>query len=93
LLLRARLVPGRAGADTQVIVHVSFSQLRQLPGADEVADEWLRARLGEPGDPGAAYHPDGTMDARSAVVTYREDRIRIISVRRARDEEVRIYEI
>ena len=28
----------------------------------------------------------------SAVVTYREDRIRIISVRRARDEEVAIYE-
>lgn len=29
---------------------------------------------------------------RSAVVTYREDRIRIISVRRSRREEVEIYE-
>jgi uncharacterized DUF497 family protein len=29
----------------------------------------------------------------SAVVTYREDRIRIISVRRARDEEIRTYEV
>jgi uncharacterized DUF497 family protein len=29
----------------------------------------------------------------SAVVTYREDSIRIISVRRARDEEIRIYEV
>ena len=29
----------------------------------------------------------------SAVVTHRQDRIRIISVRRARDEEVRIYEV
>jgi uncharacterized protein len=29
----------------------------------------------------------------SAVVTYREDRIRIISVRRARDEEREIYEV
>lgn len=28
----------------------------------------------------------------SAVVTYREDRVRIISVRRARKEEVAIYE-
>lgn len=28
----------------------------------------------------------------SAVITYRGDRIRIISVRRARDEEVAIYE-
>ena len=55
LLIRARMVPGRAGADTQVIVHVPFSQLRQLPGSAEVEDEWLRARLGEPGDPGAAY--------------------------------------
>jgi uncharacterized protein len=29
----------------------------------------------------------------SAVMTYRQDRIRIISVRRARDEEVGIYEV
>jgi hypothetical protein len=29
----------------------------------------------------------------SAVETYREDRIRIISVRRARDEEIEIYEV
>jgi hypothetical protein len=29
----------------------------------------------------------------SAVVTYQEYRIRIISVRRARDEEIGIYEI
>ena len=29
----------------------------------------------------------------SAVVTYRQDRIRIISVRRARDEEIEIYEV
>ncbi len=28
----------------------------------------------------------------SAIVTYREDRIRIISVRRSREEEVRLYE-
>ena len=28
----------------------------------------------------------------SGVVTYREDRIRIISVRRSRDEEIEIYE-
>ena len=28
----------------------------------------------------------------SAVITYREDRIRIISVRRARPEEVKLYE-
>lgn len=55
LLICARMVPDRAGADTQVIVHVPFSQLRRMPGADEVEDEWLRARLGEPGDPGVAY--------------------------------------
>jgi uncharacterized protein len=29
----------------------------------------------------------------SAVVTYRQDRVRIISVRRARDEEIRVYEV
>ena len=55
LLLRARLVPDRAGADTQVIVHVPISQLRQMPGAAGLEDNWLRARLGELPDAGAAY--------------------------------------
>jgi hypothetical protein len=55
LLLRARMVPDRAGADTQVTVHIPISQLRQMPGAAELEDAWLRARLGEPRDPGTAY--------------------------------------
>jgi hypothetical protein len=49
LLLRARLVPARAGADTQAVVHIPLSQLRQLPGAQELEDAWIRARLGEDG--------------------------------------------
>jgi hypothetical protein len=64
LLLRARLAPGRAGADTQVTVHVPIGQLRQMPGAAELEDAWLRARLGEPADPGAAYLAG--QDARAA---------------------------
>jgi Domain of unknown function (DUF222) len=55
LLLRARLVPARAGAGTQVIAHIPIAQLRQMPGAAELEDAWLRARLGEHGDPGTAY--------------------------------------
>jgi hypothetical protein len=49
LLLRARLVPARAGADTQVIAHIPLSQLRAMPGAPELEDAWIRARLGEDG--------------------------------------------
>jgi hypothetical protein len=49
LLLRARLVPDRAGAGTQAIVHIPLSQLRQLPGAGDLEDAWIRARLGEDG--------------------------------------------
>jgi hypothetical protein len=49
LLLRARLVPARAGADTQAVVHIPLSQLRQLPGAQELEDAWIKARLGEDG--------------------------------------------
>ena len=49
LLLRARLVPARAGADTQVIAHIPLSQLRQMPGAGDLEDAWIRARLGEDG--------------------------------------------
>jgi hypothetical protein len=47
LLLRARLVPDRAGADTQAVVHIPLSALRQLPGAAGLEDAWLRARLGQ----------------------------------------------
>ena len=46
LLLRARLVPARAGADTQAIVHIPLSQLRQLPGAQDLEDAWIRPRPG-----------------------------------------------
>jgi hypothetical protein len=49
LLLRARLVPARAGADTQAVVHIPLSQLRRLPGAPELEDAWIRARLGTGG--------------------------------------------
>ena len=49
LLLRARLVPARAGADTQAVIHIPLSQLRQLPGAQELEDAWIRARAGQDG--------------------------------------------
>ena len=49
LLLRARLVPDRAGADTMVIAHIPLSQLRQMPGAGNLEDAWIRARTGEDG--------------------------------------------
>ena len=49
LLMRAKLVPDRAGADTQVIAHIPISQLRQMPGAAELEDAWINARLGEDG--------------------------------------------
>jgi hypothetical protein len=49
LLIRARMVPNRAGADTQAVVHVPISQLRDMPGAPELEEAWLKARLGEPG--------------------------------------------
>jgi len=49
ILLRARLVPDRAGADTQSVVHIPLSSLREMPGAPELEDAWIRARLGEDG--------------------------------------------
>ena len=49
LLLRAKLVPDRAGADTQVIAHIPLSQLRALPGAGDLEDAWIRAFTGEDG--------------------------------------------
>jgi len=49
LLIRAKMVPDRAGADTQVMVHTPLSQLRQEPGAPAIEDAYIRALLGEDG--------------------------------------------
>ncbi|HMD94673.1 MAG TPA: DUF222 domain-containing protein, partial [Trebonia sp.] len=49
LLIRARMVPDRAGADTQVIAHIAFSELRGMDGASAVEEAWIAARLGGPG--------------------------------------------
>src|SRR5215831_19435982 len=49
LLLRARMVPDRAGAGTQVIVHIPISRLRDMPGGSGLEDAWIRSRLGEDG--------------------------------------------
>jgi hypothetical protein len=49
LLIRAKMIPGRAGADTRVDVHIALSQLRQLPGASALEQAWLNTRTGEPG--------------------------------------------
>src|SRR5215475_10009342 len=46
LLIRARMVPDRAGADTQVMVHIALAQLREMPGASVIEDGWL---AGQPG--------------------------------------------
>jgi hypothetical protein len=49
LLLRARLTPDRVGSDTQVVAHIPLSQLRQMPGAQDLEEAWLHARLGDDG--------------------------------------------
>jgi Domain of unknown function (DUF222)/HNH endonuclease len=49
LLIRARMVPDRAGAGTQVIVHIPLPWLRSQPGASALEQAWLNARAGEPG--------------------------------------------
>src|SRR6516165_9419058 len=49
LLIRAKMVPGRAGSGTQAIVHIPLSQLRDMPGASGLEDAWIRGRLGEDG--------------------------------------------
>ena len=49
LLIRAKMVPDRAGADTRVDVHIGLRALRALPGASHVEETWLRARAGEHG--------------------------------------------
>jgi len=49
LLIRAKMIPGRAGADTQVTVCTSISQLRDMPGGSGIEEAFLHSRLGDPG--------------------------------------------
>ena len=49
LLIGAKMVPDRAGADTHVAVHAPLGQLRSIPGAPELEEAWLRGAAGEPG--------------------------------------------
>ena len=48
-MIAAKLLPGRAGAGTRAVVHIPLSELRQLPAAAGLEDQWLRARLGQAG--------------------------------------------
>ena len=49
LLIRAKMVPDRAGADTRVDVRIGLRDLLDMDGASVVEDTWLRARAGEHG--------------------------------------------
>ena len=49
LLIRAKMVPDRAGADTRVDVIIPLRDLLGLDGASAIEDTWLRARAGEHG--------------------------------------------
>jgi Domain of unknown function (DUF222) len=49
LLIRAKMVPDRAGADTTVITHAPLYWLRQMDKGSAVEQAWLNAGLGEPG--------------------------------------------
>jgi Domain of unknown function (DUF222) len=68
LLLRARLVPDRAGADTEAVIHIPLSQLRQLPGAQELEDAWVRAKVGEDGYLAGADAETAACDAQTVPV-------------------------
>jgi hypothetical protein len=48
-LIRAGMVPARAGQPTQVLVHLSLAQLRGTPGASAAEDAWAAARAAQPG--------------------------------------------
>jgi hypothetical protein len=49
LLIRAQMVPGRAGADTRVDAVISLAELLALPGAPQLTEAWLAALTGQHG--------------------------------------------
>ena len=48
-LIRAGMIPSRAGQPTQVLVHMTLEQLRGVPGAACAEDAWAAARAAQPG--------------------------------------------
>jgi hypothetical protein len=48
-LIRAGMVPGRAGQPAQVLVHMTLGQLRGLPGGSAAEGAWAAARASQPG--------------------------------------------
>ncbi len=48
-LIRAGMVPARAGQPTQILVHLTLGQLRGLPEASAAEDAWAAARASQPG--------------------------------------------
>jgi len=48
-LIRAGMLPGRAGQPTQAMVHMTLAQLRDLPGAPAAESAWAAARASQPG--------------------------------------------
>jgi hypothetical protein len=49
LLIGAKMVPDRAGSDTRTDIHIPFSELVNMPGAEALTEAWLRAKAGEHG--------------------------------------------
>jgi hypothetical protein len=47
LLIRADMIPGRAGSDTRVDAVISLRELLALPGAAPLTEAWLAVLAGE----------------------------------------------
>src|SRR5690348_11671560 len=48
-LIRAGMVPDRAGQPTQIMVHLTLAQVRGTPGASAAEGAWAAARATQPG--------------------------------------------
>src|SRR5215470_331979 len=48
-LIRAGMVPARAGQPTQIMVHLTLAQMRGTPDGSAAEDAWAAARASQPG--------------------------------------------
>jgi hypothetical protein len=48
-LIRAGMVPNRAGQPTQIMVHLTLAQVRGAPGVSAAEAAWAAARMSQPG--------------------------------------------
>ena len=88
-LIRSGMLPGRGGQPTQILLHMTLAQVRDLPGASAAEDAWAAARASQPGWVTGSEAEAAACDATVIpLVTGHVDAVGVLEARRPMGEAV-----